>query len=150
MRFTAELQSNGRTATGFVVPDEVVEALGAGRRPKVRVTLNGHTYRSSIASMGGRMLLGVSADNRAAAGVRAGDVVEVDVEVDTAERTVDVPVPLAAELAADPAAAAFFGSLSYSQQRLFVEPVTAARTDETRQRRVDKAMTALREGRKRP
>ncbi len=150
MKFRAELQSNGKTATGFVVPEEIVDRLGAGRRPKVKVTIEAHTYRSSIASMGGRMLLGVSAENREAAGVKAGDVLDVDVEVDTEERTVEVPEALAAELAGDEQAKAFYESLSYSQQQTFALPIGDAKTDETRQRRVDKAMAALREGRKRP
>lgn len=150
MKFRAELQSNGKTATGFVVPEEIVARLGAGRHPRVRVTIEAHTYRSSIASMGGRMLLGVSAENREAAGVKAGDVLDVDVEVDTEERTVEVPEALAAELAGDEQAKAFYESLSYSQQQTFALPIRDAKTDETRQRRVDKAMAALREGRKRP
>ncbi len=150
MKFRAELESNGKTATGFVVPEEIVDRLGAGRRPKVKVTIEAHTYRSSIASMGGRMLLGVSAENREAAGVKAGDVLDVDVEVDTEERTVEVPEALAAELAGDEQAKAFYESLSYSQQQTFALPIGDAKTDETRQRRVDKAMAALREGRKRP
>jgi hypothetical protein len=150
MRFTAELESNGRTATGFVVPEEVVAGLAAGRHPKVRVTVRGHTYRSSIASMGGRMLLGVSAENRAAAGVQAGDVLDVEVEVDTEERTVEVPEALATELAGDEQAKAFYESLTHSQQQTFALPVADAKTGETRRRRVDKAMLALREGRKRP
>jgi hypothetical protein len=150
MKFTAELESNGKTATGFVVPEEVVESLGGGRHPKVKVTIKGYTYRSSIASMGGRMLVGVSADNRKGAGVQAGDVLDVDVELDTEERTVEVPEALAAELAADPEARAFYASLTHSQQQTFALPVGEAKTEETRQRRVDKAMLALREGRKRP
>lgn len=150
MRFRAELQRNGKTATGFVVPEEIVEGLAAGNHPKVKVTIKGHTYRSSIASMGGRMLLGVSADNRKAAGVEAGDVLDVDLEVDDEERTVDVPEALAAELGGDEQAKAFYGSLTHSQQQTFTLPIRDAKTDETRRRRVDRAMAALREGRKRP
>lgn len=150
MRFTAELETHGKTATGLVVPDEVVDALGAGRHPKVKVTIRGHTYRSSIASMGGRMLVGVSAENREAAGVEAGDLLDVDVELDTEERTVDVPEALAVGLAEDPGARSFYESLTHSQQQTFALPVGDAKTEETRQRRVEKALTALREGRKRP
>ncbi|MDQ6642100.1 MAG: YdeI/OmpD-associated family protein [Actinomycetota bacterium] len=150
MRFTAQLQAHGKTATGFVVPEEIVDRLGAGRRPKVTVTIRGHTYRSSIASMGGRMLLGVSAENREAAGVRAGDVLDVDVEVDSEERTVEVPEAMAAAMAGDDKVRAFYDSLSYSQKQTFALSVRDAKTDETRQRRVDKAISALREGRKRP
>ncbi len=149
MEFTAELESHGGSTTGFVVPEEVVEALGSGRRPKVVVSVAGHTWRSSIASMGGRMLLGVSAANREAAGVVAGQVLAVGVVLDEAPREVEVPGALAAALAGDPAAEAFWKTLSYSAQRGFAEPVAATRNEETRARRVDKAMTALRDGRKR-
>ena len=83
MRFRATLESNGKTATGIQVPDEVVETLGAGRKPAVRVSIAGHTYRSTIASRGGRYLLGVSAENRGRAGVAAGDELEVELELDT-------------------------------------------------------------------
>lgn len=150
MKFTGELVSNGGNAAGFVVPEDVVEGLGAGRRPKVVVTVAGHTWRSSIASMGGQMLLGMSVANREAAGVAAGQVLEVEVVVDDAPREVEVPVALAAALSADPEARAFWETLSYSNQRAFAEPVADTKNEETRARRVVKAMTALREGRKRP
>lgn len=150
MKFSAELESHGGSTTGFAVPEEIVEALGAGRRPKVVVSVAGHTWRSSIASMGGRMLLGLSAANREAAGVEAGQVLTVEVLLDDAAREVEVPEALAAALADDPAAQAFWATLSYSAQRGFAEPIGATKNDETRVRRVDNAMTALREGRKRP
>jgi hypothetical protein len=143
MDFTAPLESHGRTATGFVVPDEVVEALGAGRRPKVAATLNGHTWRTSIAPMGGRFLLGVSAAVRDAAGVAAGETHTVTVEVDDAPRTVDVPPDLAEALAASPEAGAAWQALSYSHQRRHAEAVLAARKPETRARRVESVLAAL-------
>jgi hypothetical protein len=143
MDFTAPLESHGRTATGFVVPDEVVEALGAGRRPKVAATLNGHTWRTSIAPMGGRFLLGVSAAVRDAAGVAAGETHTVTVEVDDAPRTVDVPPDLAEALAASPEAGAAWQALSYSHQRRHAEAVLAARRPETRARRVESVLAAL-------
>ena len=109
MEFTTELLATGGTTTGFVVPEAVVEALGAGRRPKVVVTVDGHTWRTSIASMGGRFLLGASAAVREASGISAGQTYTVTVEVDTAPRTVDVPDDLAAALAASPGAARRLG-----------------------------------------
>ena len=137
MEFTTELLATGGTTTGFVVPDAVVEALGGGRRPKVVVTVDGHTWRTSIASMGGRFLLGASAAVREASGISAGQTYTVDVEVDTAPRTVDVPDDLAAALAASPAAAGRAGpALTYSQQRQHAEAVLAAKKPETRERRV--------------
>lgn len=143
MRFRASIDLHGKSATGIVVPPEVVEGLGSSKKPKVTVTINGYRYPSSIASMGGRFLLPVSADVRAGAGVGAGDVVDVDVELDTAPRTVDVPPDLAAALKASPTAAAAFAALSYSNQRRHVLSVEGARTAETRERRIAKAVAEL-------
>jgi hypothetical protein len=127
------------------VPPEVVDSLGAGRRPAVRVTVGGHTYRSTIASMGGRFLLPLSAENRAAAGVAAGDCVEVDVELDDAPRVVQVPPDLAAALDAEPAARRRFDALSYSSQLRHVLAVEGAKAEATRQRRVAAAVATLAE-----
>jgi hypothetical protein len=143
VRFRTTLQAHGKTATGLVVPPEAVEQLGAGKRPAVRVTLRDHTYRSTVAVMGGQYLVGVSADNRAAAGVAAGDELDVLLELDTAPREVTVPGDLAAALAADPAAAAAFAALSYSGQLRHVLSVEGAKTDATRQRRVAGVLSAL-------
>lgn len=146
MRFRATLETEGKTATGINVPAEVVEALGAGKRPRVTVTINGHTYRSSVAVLGGRYMLGVSAENRAAAGVEGGQDVDVDLELDTAPREVTVPPDFAAALAAEPAAQATFDGLSYSNRSWHVLQIDGAKTDETRQRRIAKSVEALRAG----
>ena len=143
MDFTTELEATGGKTTGFVVPDAVVDALGAGRRPKVAVTVNGHTWRTSIAPMGGRYLVGASAAVRAAAGIAAGETHTVTVEVDDTPRTVEVPDELAAALAASPTAAAAWAALSYSQQRSHADPLAAAKAPETRARRVAATMAAL-------
>lgn len=142
MRFRASIDLHGTTATGIEVPAEVVESLGAGRKPAVAVTINGYTYRSNVATMGGRFLLPVSAEVRAGAQVSAGDVVDVDVEPDSAPRTVEVPDDLAAALAAAPVAAAF-AALSYSNQRRHVLAVDGAKTQETRDRRIAKVVAEL-------
>ena len=97
-RFRATIELHGRTATGIEVPSEVVDGLDAGRRPPVRVTIGSHSYRTTVASRGGRFLVPLSAEQRAGAGVAAGDEVDVDVELDTAPREVDVPADLAAAL----------------------------------------------------
>jgi bifunctional DNA-binding transcriptional regulator/antitoxin component of YhaV-PrlF toxin-antitoxin module len=144
VRFTTTVLLGGKTATGMVVPDEVVEALGAGKKPAVTVTLRGHSYRSSIASRGGRFLIPLSAENREAAGVAAGDEVEVDVEVDTAPRTVEVPDDLAAALDADPALRQRFDGMSYSHQLQHVLAVTGAKAEDTRARRVAAVVAAMR------
>lgn len=145
MRFRAVVELGGKTATGIEVPADVVERLGAGKRPPVTVTINGHAYRSTVASMGGRYLLPLSADNRAGAGVQAGDEVDVDVALDTAPRVVEVPDDLAAALASDPQAKQAFAALSYSHQRQHVLAIEGAKTAPTRERRIAKALEMLRE-----
>jgi hypothetical protein len=147
MEFRAELQRTGGNTTGFEVPQEIVDGLGGGGRPKVVVTLNGYTWRSSIARMGGSYWLGVSAQNRAGAGVAGGQVLDVTVELDTAERTVTVPHDLAAALDREPAAKAVWDGLSFSHRRQHVEHIEGAKTAETRARRVAKAVEMLAAGR---
>jgi bifunctional DNA-binding transcriptional regulator/antitoxin component of YhaV-PrlF toxin-antitoxin module len=146
MKFQTTVELGGKTATGIRVPAEVVEELGAGKRPAVLVTIRDHTYRSTIATLGGEFMLPVSAAVREQAGIAAGDEVEVEVELDTAPREVVVPPDLAAALEADDAAKRFFDSLSYSNKRRIVEPIGDAKTAETRQRRIDKAVSKLHEG----
>ncbi|WP_433208579.1 YdeI/OmpD-associated family protein [Dactylosporangium sp. CS-047395] len=143
MRFRTTLQLNGKTATGLTVPAEIVEALGQGKKPKVAVTINGYTYRSTIAVYGGVPMLPVAAEVRAGAGIAAGEEIDVDIELDTAPRVVEVPADLAAALDAEPAARAAFDRLSYSNQRQHTLSVEGAKTDETRRRRVAKAVAAL-------
>lgn len=147
MRFRAAVLQSGKSATGIRVPPEVVEALGAGRRPAVAVTINGYTYRSSIAVLGGEHMVGVSAEHRAGAGVKGGDEVDVDIVLDTAPREVAVPADFAAALDAVPAARATFEKLSYSNRSWHVLSIEGAKTDETRQRRIAKSVEAMREGR---
>jgi Bacteriocin-protection, YdeI or OmpD-Associated/Domain of unknown function (DUF1905) len=146
MRFRATIVRNNRTATGIPVPPEVVEALGSGKRPAVRVTIAGYTYRSTIASMGGVFMLPVSAEVRHNAGVAGGDEVDVDVELDTEPREVTVPPDFAQALDRDAAARRFFDRLSYSHKRRWVMSIEDAKTAETRQRRITKAVAALHDG----
>jgi len=147
MTFRAEVQRGGKTTTGIVVPPEVVAALGSGKRPPVRVTINGHTYRSTIAPRGDEFKIGISAENRELTGVTAGDVVDVDLELDTEPREVTVPADFAQALDRDAAAKRFFEGLSYSQKQWFVLGIEEAKTAETRERRIGKAVDRLREGR---
>ena len=149
MRFRTAVLLSGKTATGIRVPPEVIEQLGAGRKPPVRVTIGGHTFRTTVAPRGDRYLVGINAQNREGAGVSAGDEVDVDIELDTAPREVAVPGDLAEALAAAPEARLFFDGLTPSQQRWYVEPIEQAKKPETRGRRVEKAIAMLREGRKR-
>jgi Bacteriocin-protection, YdeI or OmpD-Associated/Domain of unknown function (DUF1905) len=146
MKFRAEVELAGKTATGIEVPEKVVTALGSSKKPAVRVTINGYTYRSTVATMGGRFMLGVSAENREKAGVAAGDAVDVDVELDTEPRVLEVPADFARALTRDPAAKKFYDGLSFSKQRRFVDPIAQAKAPETRARRIEKAIENLRAG----
>ena len=143
MRFRTTILTAGKTATGIEVPPEVVKALGASKRPPVRVTINGYTYRNTIAVMGGRYMVGVSAEHRAGAGVGGGDEVDIDIEPDNEPRTVEIPPDLAKALAKDKTAKATFDALSYSNQRRHADGISSAKTDETRQRRVEKTLGEL-------
>jgi hypothetical protein len=147
MRFHTTLLQSGKTAVGIQVPDKVVEALGAGKRPPVRVTINGYTYRNTIAVMGGVFMVGVSAENREKAHVAGGDEVDVDIELDTQPRELTLPPDFSAALDRQPDAKRFFHTLSYSRQQALALPIDQAKTPETRQRRIEKALNALGEGR---
>lgn len=148
MRFRTTIQLEGKAATGLRVPPEVVEALGRGKRPAVTVTIAGHTYRSTIAAYGDVFMLPLAAEHREAAGVAAGDEVDVEIVLDTEPREVEVPPDLATALAGEAEGRAFFDALSYSGKRWYVLSIEDAKTPETRQRRVDKAVAMLRAGRK--
>ena len=147
MRFRTTIELGGKTATGFRVPPEVVAGLGRGSRPPVLVVIGGHTYRSTVAPYGNVFMLPLSAENREAAGVAAGDEVDVEVVLDTEPRAVAVPPDFADALDRDSDARRFFDGLSYSNRRRFVLSIEDAKTAETRQRRIGKAVETLREGR---
>lgn len=149
MKFRAELESTGKNTAGFVVPGEVVDELGDGKRPKVSATVNGFTFRTSIAPMGGRFLLGMSMERRAAANVDVGTEFEVDVELDTAPREVEVPDDLQVALEGTPGAKAFWDTLPFSKKQWHVVHVTSAKKAETRAARVAKSVTMLAEHRAR-
>ncbi len=143
MKFRTTILQGGKTTTGIHVPDEVVEALGAGKRPPVRVTLNGYTYRNTIAVMGGRYMVGVSSDVRAASGVKGGDELEVEIVLDDQPRVLEIPADFQAALDAEPAAKAAFEKLSHSNKRRHVDPLAQAKTAETRERRIAKSVAEL-------
>lgn len=146
VKFRTRILQARKTATGIEVPAEIVEAFGAGRRPKVAVSLNGYTYRSSIAVMGGRYLVGVSAEVREKAGVASGDAVDVQIELDTAPRVVSVPPELRQAFDRHPRAKRAFESLSYSRQQRYTLPIEKAKSDDTRERNVHKAIRELQKG----
>jgi hypothetical protein len=96
MEFRATVVLGGKTATGIQVPDEIVEALGSGKRPPVVVTLGGYSYRTTVAPMSGAFWIPLAAEHREAAGVQADQAVDVSIELDTAPREVPLPDDLAA------------------------------------------------------
>ncbi|MDB5079300.1 MAG: hypothetical protein JWP00_1224 [Chloroflexi bacterium] len=146
MRFHSTILLGGKTATGIEVPAEVVTALGPGKRPAVRVTIGGYSYRSTIAPLGGKFMLPISAEHRQAAGVAAGDEVDIDIELDNEPREVIVPPDLTEALDRDAEARSFFEGLSYSNKLRHVLAIEQAKTAETRQRRIEKAVSMFRAG----
>jgi hypothetical protein len=142
MKFTTRMAQSGNN-TGIPVPPEVIEALGGGKRPAVNVTVNGYSYRSTVAPMGGQFLISFSSDKRAESGIAGGDEIEVELTLDTASRAVEPPADLAAALDASPGTRAAFDALSPSKQKAHVVSVESAKTDETRQRRVTAVVAAL-------
>jgi len=135
--------------TGIVVPGEVINQLGAGNRPPVIVNVNDHEYRNTVAVMGGKHMISVSAAVRKATGLKAGDPIRVTLTVADTPRDVNVPADLAAALATDDRAGAFFVKLSNSMQRYHIDNINAAKSDETRLRRITKAVSLFREGKPR-
>ena len=150
MKFQTTIrQAEGSTATGIEIPAEVLAALDAGKKPPVRLTVNGYAYRSTVATVDGRPMVGFNSDHRAASGLNGGDSVEVDIELDTEPRTVDLPDDFRAALEADPEAFQTFNKLSNSNKGFHVSNVTGTKNPETRQRRIEKAIAALHEGKPR-
>lgn len=144
--FETTLLQTGKTTTGIVVPPEIIEALGAGKKPAVNVTVNGFGYRSSVAVMGGQYMIAFSSERREASGLKGGDAITVTLDLDAAPRTMAVPDDLRAALAKDKDAKAFFETLSYSNQRRHIDPINAAKSAETRARRIEKSVALFREG----
>ncbi len=148
MRFRAKVELGGKTATGIEVPEDVVAALGSGSRPPVTVTIGGHTYRTTVARMGGRFLIPLSAENRTAASVAAGDQVDVDIEADAGPREVEVPADLAEALARDDAARTTFDRLSFTHRKEWARWIDEAKKAETRATRLAKTVESLRAGKR--
>lgn len=149
MRFRTTVVSGGGNTTGIEVPAEVVESFDQGKRVPVVATINGYTYRSTVAPYRGPYMLSLSAENRAGAGVSTGDEVDVDLELDAAPREVEVPADLAAAIAAEPVASDFFVSLSSSQKKSFTTWISDAKKSETRTTRIATAVEMLTEGKRR-
>ena len=148
MKFRAVVELGGKTATGIPIPDDVVAMLGTGKRPAVRVRVGGYEYRTTVAPMGGRFFVPLSAEHRTAAGVAAGDAVAVDIQLDTEPREVTVPADLADALARDRQAGATFDGLAYSHRKEWVRWIEEAKKPETRATRLTKTVDALHEGKR--
>jgi hypothetical protein len=136
------LQAEGMNATGIVVPDDIVEKLGAGKKPKVAVSLKGYTYRSTVAVMGGKYMLPLAREHRDAAGVKANDKVEVTLELDTALREVEVPRDFAAALK-KAGLTRDFAALAFTHRKEHVRAIEEAKAPETRLRRIEKAIAMV-------
>src|SRR5262245_13832954 len=134
MRFRTKILQSGKTATGIEVPSTIVDGLGSGKRPAVKVFIKDYMYRSTIATMDGKFMVGVSAEVREKAGVAGGDTVDVDIELDTEQREVPVPPELAKALKRDAAARKAFEGLSNSRKQRLTLPIENGKTDATRQR----------------
>ena len=143
MQFTAIIELHGKTATGIQIPPEIVEGLQSGKKPQVSVTINGYTYQSTIAVMGGKYLLPVSAEHRELARVKAGDMVEVAIELDTSKREVVVPDDLNAIFDQNPEARKHFNQISFSAKQRIVLHIESAKTPETRQKRLTQTISDL-------
>lgn len=146
MEYTGVLESTGANTAAFVIPDTFVDALGAGRRPKVKVTVNGKVFRTSIANMRGPYWLGISKARREEAELVVGERYTLQIEADTEERTVELPDDLAAAIAGDDTALATWQRLSFTNKREIAESITSAKKPETRERRIAKAAERLRAG----
>ena len=130
--------------TGIDVPADVVAALGAGKRPAVVVSVNGYEYRSTVAPMGGKYLLPFSADRRKESGIKGGDAIDVELTLDTAPRTVEIPDDLQSALTSSATAAAAWDKLSYTHRKEHVRSVLDAKKAETRTRRIAAVVAKLR------
>ena len=147
--FRSTVELGGKTATGLRLPAEAVAALGTTKKPKVVVTVGRHSYRSTVALYGGEYFVPLNRQNREAAGVAAGDEVEVSLALDTEPRVVDVPHDLATALNSHSHAREGFAELSYSRQREYVDWVTGAKRPDTRQRRIAEAVRRVADGKPR-
>src|SRR5262245_19278218 len=141
--FRTTLLKNDGTATGIEIPPAIIETLGGGKKPAVKVTMNGKTYRSTVAVMGGAFMVGVSAENRALTGVKGGDEVDVTLELDTEPRIYELPDDLAKALAGKPGATEAFHASAPPKRKEFVRQVNDAKTQETRERRIAKIVVEL-------
>lgn len=148
LTFKTELLLAGKTATGVEVPAEIVETLGNGKHPLVKVTINGYTYPSSISVRNGIFMIPVSAEVRENAGIKSGEMIEVSVVLDNQPRIIEVPADFQNVLDKSPAAKQYFETLSNSNKKYFIGSIEQAKTEETRKRRIEKAIVDLEQKKK--
>jgi Bacteriocin-protection, YdeI or OmpD-Associated/Domain of unknown function (DUF1905) len=144
MKFKTKIFQSGNN-TGIVVPEKIVESFNAGKKPPVVITLNKYTYRSTVAVMGGKYLVSLSAENRKNAKVAGGDEVEITIELDTEPRTVELPGDFKKALDKNPAARNKYETLAPSKKKAMVLLINDAKTEETRIKRIEKAVNSLSE-----
>ncbi len=144
IRFQTLLLQTGKTTTGIEVPAEMIAQLAAGARPALAVRVNGYGYRTTVGVMGGKSLLPFSAQHREASGLKGGDAISVEIELDLSPRTVDIPEDLERAFAADPSLRTAFLKQAPSRQKADVDNVTGAKSEETRVRRIGAIVAKLR------
>ena len=143
--FHTTILQTGTNTAGIQVPEDVIERLGGGKRPLVRVTIQGYTYRSAVAVMGGKYLISFSPEHRKASGVGGGDETDVTLELDLEPRTVELPTDLKDALLQANALDAF-EKTAPSMKKEYVRQVQEAKAQETRERRIAKIVEKLRNG----
>lgn len=142
--FRTKLTGTATSPTGIIVPPEIVDALGKGKTPPVIVTINDNfTYSSTIGVMAGKFMIPVSAERRNAAGIKARDEIQVKIELDATERTVELPSDFAKALARNKNAKANFEGLALSHRKEYVRAIQDAKKPETRAQRIDTTIAKL-------
>lgn len=141
--FHTTIKQTGKNTTGIAIPPDIIDALAGGKKPLVCITMNGQTYRSSVASMGGSYMVSLTAENRDLTGVQGGDEIDVTIELDTEPRIYELPDDLAAALATKSGATEAFHASAPSKRKEFVRQVNDAKTQETRDRRIAKIVDQL-------
>jgi hypothetical protein len=142
MKIKTKIVQTGNN-TGIEVTEQQLEILGGGKKPLVTVTLNNYTYRSAVGKMGNKFMISLSAENRKNANVKGGDTLEITVELDNVPRTVEIPIDLQTAFAKNKTAKANFENLAPSKKKEMVRSINDAKTEETKIRRIEKALETL-------
>ncbi|WP_080779260.1 YdeI/OmpD-associated family protein [Chryseobacterium phocaeense] len=144
VKYNTTIVQRGNT-TGIKISENILEQLNGGKKPLVKVTLNGYTYRSAVGKMDGEFMISLSAENRANAKVQGGQTLEVTIELDNEPRTVELPAELQAEFDHNADAKSAFEKLAPSRKKAIVLSINEAKTDETRKKRIEKAINSLKD-----